>query len=213
MSFLVFEPTDPCVVDGTYDVYGYKPAEQARLAKQRARVEGDSDMAKFPKKPEKKKAAKGPAKQERPRKAKAAAAPKSDKPKAKRGRPRRPVDQPLPGMEDARIGELEAVAESYADIRDRRMELTQEEAELKATAIKVLHKYNKLIYKRNGIEIRLVVGDEGVKVKVRKESDEDEAPKRRRKVAQEAPEAVQDDPGDEIDDRGEDLAVHDETAF
>lgn len=94
--------------------------------------------------------------------------PKSAKPKAKRKRPRPAA---LPGMEDHGIQPLDDVAQRYAEIRDERMELTKEEIELKAQARKLMHKYEKNIYRHNGIEIRLVQGEEDVKVKVRKVED------------------------------------------
>jgi hypothetical protein len=70
---------------------------------------------------------------------------------------------------DRKIKPLDDVASAYADLRDRRIELTQEEAELKATAIKLMHKYGKTIYRHDGIEILLKEGEEDIKVKVRKD--------------------------------------------
>jgi len=92
------------------------------------------------------------------------------KPKAK------PRERVLPGMEDSAIGPLEAVAASYAEIRDERMALTQRESELKKTARALMHKYHKQIYRRNGIEIMLVEGEEDVKVRIKKPQEEAEEP-------------------------------------
>ena len=61
---------------------------------------------------------------------------------------------------------------AYAEVRDRRMELTDEEGQLKARAIALMHQFKKTIYKHDGIEIRLVAGAEDVKVKVRKAPDD-----------------------------------------
>jgi len=97
---------------------------------------------------------------------------KTDTPKKPRGRPR---SQPLPGLEDARIKPLEDLAAAYADVRDRRIELNREESELKQHAIKLMHRHDKTIYRRDGIEIRLVEGDEDVKVKVKKAGDDTES--------------------------------------
>ena len=94
---------------------------------------------------------------------------KPDKPK--RGRPRQ---QDLPGTEDRAIKPLEDIAESYADCRDRRMELTKEETELKAHAITLMHKFGKTIYRHNGVEIGLVPGEEDVKVKIKKSGEDEE---------------------------------------
>jgi hypothetical protein len=96
-------------------------------------------------------------------------------PRRGRGRPRQPD---LPGTEDRQLQPLDDLAAEYADVRDRRMELGREEGELKARAIALMHQFQKTIYKHDGIEIRLVVGAEDVKVKVKGRKttdDEDEA--------------------------------------
>jgi hypothetical protein len=87
-----------------------------------------------------------------------------------RGRPRQ---QDLPGTEDRAIKPLEDVAAAYADVRDRRMVLNKEEHELKVHALKLMHKYGKTIYRRDGIEIRIVESDEDVKVKILKPGDDE----------------------------------------
>lgn len=89
-----------------------------------------------------------------------------------RGRPRQ---QDLPGTEDRAIQPLEDVAASYADVRDRRIALNAEEHELKVHALKLMHKFDKTIYRHNGIEIRIVEGEEDVKVKVKKAGDDEPA--------------------------------------
>lgn len=82
-----------------------------------------------------------------------------------------PKDVDLPGMEDRAIKALEDVAASYADVRDRRMALNLEEAELKVMALKLMHRYDKTIYRHAGIEIRVIDGEEDVKVKVKKPAE------------------------------------------
>jgi hypothetical protein len=82
----------------------------------------------------------------------------------RRGRPRQPD---LPGTEDRRLQPLDDLAAAYAEVRDRRMALTDEEGALKARAIALMHQFDKTIYKHDGIEIRLVAGAENVKVKVK----------------------------------------------
>jgi hypothetical protein len=89
----------------------------------------------------------------------------------KRGRPRA---QDLPGLEDRAIKPLEDIAAAYADARDRRMALNAEEAELKKHALTLMHKYDKTIYRHDGIEIRIVEGEEDVKVKVKKAGDDED---------------------------------------
>lgn len=85
---------------------------------------------------------------------------------------RKPKQPDLPGTEDRAIKPLEEIAAAYADVRDRRMALNQEEHDLKISALKLMHKYDKTIYKRDGIEIRIVESDEDVKVKVSKPGED-----------------------------------------
>jgi len=86
--------------------------------------------------------------------------------------PRTPRPQRLPEVESG-IPALEELATAYADVRDRRADLTREEVGLKAEALALMHKHKKTIYKRDGIEIRLDAV-ESIKVKVRKRDEEDE---------------------------------------
>lgn len=102
---------------------------------------------------------------------------KSAKAKAKkatkRAKPRTPA---LPGMEDHAIRPLESVARRYAEIRDERQELTREEVALKASAKTLMHKHGKTVYKHGGVSIRLIPGEEGIKVKVSKPGEDDDTP-------------------------------------
>lgn len=93
---------------------------------------------------------------------------------ARAAKPKRPKDQALPGMEDHAIKPLEDVAASYADIRDQRMELTREEHDLKELAKRLMRQYGKTIYRHNGVEIRIVAGEEDVKVKIKKPGEAEE---------------------------------------
>jgi hypothetical protein len=90
-------------------------------------------------------------------------------------KPAKPRGAPLPGMEDHAIKPLEDVAAEYATIRDERMDLTQREHTLKNHALKLMKKYDKTIYRHDGIEITIVPGEDDVKVRVKKHEDEDEA--------------------------------------
>lgn len=85
---------------------------------------------------------------------------------------KKPKPEALPGMEDHAIRPLEQLAQEYAEIRDRRMELTQQEHALKLSAVKLMHKYEKTIYSHGGVTITLVQGDEDVKVRVKKADDD-----------------------------------------
>src|SRR5262249_8168157 len=90
-----------------------------------------------------------------------------DRPMPRTGNPktsRRPKSQALPGMEDRAIKALEDIAHDYADIRDRRMALTTEESRLKQRALALMHQHQRSRYKRNGIEIRVVPGEEKLAV-------------------------------------------------
>jgi hypothetical protein len=71
-------------------------------------------------------------------------------------------------MQDTAIKPLEDIAAAYADVRDQRMALNKDEHDLKQAALKLMKKYGKVIYRHEGIEIRVVPGEEDVKVKVRK---------------------------------------------
>ena len=157
---IIFAANDPLVLNGTYDREGYKPGERARIAKARARQSQEEEipMAKTTKR---RQARKMDRKRTKPTKPTA---------KPARSRPRQPD---LPGTEDRAIRPLENIAASYADVRDRRIELNREESELKQTALKLMKQFGKMIYRRDGIEIRIVPGEDDVKVKIRKPGDDD----------------------------------------
>lgn len=87
--------------------------------------------------------------------------------------PKQPRNQYLPGT-DGGIKALDDVAVSYADIRDKRIALNAEEHTLKDLARALMKKFEKTIYRRQGIEILLVARDEDVKVKVPKKKDDDD---------------------------------------
>lgn len=85
--------------------------------------------------------------------------------KAKRG----PKQGRLPTMEDPAIEELEDSAEEYVDIRDQRMELTREESRLKEELLGLMHKHNKTTYIHEGVEIKVIVESEKLRVRIKKE--------------------------------------------
>ncbi len=87
---------------------------------------------------------------------------------AARGRPK---NQDLPGMESRTIKALEDVGAAYADIRDQRMALTKEEAALKASALKLMIKHDKTIYRSASVLIRRIPGEEDLKVRILKPED------------------------------------------
>jgi len=85
----------------------------------------------------------------------------------KKGRQKR-----LPAMEDPEIEELEGLAEEYADIRDKRQNLTTQEVKLKSELLAKMQENKKETYFHNGILIRVVHKDTTVKVKIQKDDDE-----------------------------------------
>ena len=87
----------------------------------------------------------------------------------------KPRAEALPGMEDHAIAPLEKVAEEYAGIRDARMDLTQQEIDLKGRALKLMKQYKKTEYHHDGISITVIAGEESIKVKVQKHTDDTDA--------------------------------------
>jgi hypothetical protein len=87
----------------------------------------------------------------------------ADAPTERKGRPKQ---GDLPGMEDRLLPDLEEGARAYAEIRDQRMALNKEEAELKANLLALMHKHGKEKYTHDGVEILIVTTDETVKVKI-----------------------------------------------
>jgi hypothetical protein len=83
--------------------------------------------------------------------------------------PKKPRQARLPGIEDPEIEELEAAAESYADVRDQRMALTPVEAKHKEDLLALMHKHEKKSYVHGNIDIKVVVESEKVRVRIKKE--------------------------------------------
>jgi hypothetical protein len=85
-----------------------------------------------------------------------------------------PRQDALPGMSDAKLSVIEGLAIDYVELRDERMDIGKQEVEIKQQLIEAMHKAGKTEYKRAGISVKLIVEEEGVKVRVK---DEDEKPK------------------------------------
>jgi hypothetical protein len=79
-------------------------------------------------------------------------------------------------MEDPAIEELQQAAIEYAATRDRRQKLTARESELKQTLLALMRRHKKRIYSCDGVEIERVSEEETVKVRVRKATEDDDAP-------------------------------------
>jgi hypothetical protein len=84
-----------------------------------------------------------------------------------------PRQTPLPGIGDKKIAAIENAALDYAEIRDQRQDLTNQEVDLKQKLIKLMHAKELTEYKRNGISVKLVLEEETVKVRVKSEADLD----------------------------------------
>jgi hypothetical protein len=81
-------------------------------------------------------------------------------------------EQRLPGTEDPKIEALHNAALDYAEIRDKRQELTTEEVALKKKLLAIMKSHNKQTYNYKGVSVRVVHEDETVKVRIKKD-DED----------------------------------------
>ena len=80
----------------------------------------------------------------------------------------------LPGMADPKLLDLHKAAEEYVEVRDHRMQLTEEEVELNANVLQLMKKYDKQKYVCDDVEIRVVHTDEKVKVKKLKKAKDAE---------------------------------------
>ena len=97
----------------------------------------------------------------------------------------------IPGTEEPKIPEVEHAAESYREIRDERMELTESEVTAKASLIAVMKAHKLTVYKDKvaGYAVFIEQGEDNVKVKklapdgtvkparARKEESDEEAAK------------------------------------
>lgn len=80
----------------------------------------------------------------------------------------------LPGMTDRKIQGIENAALRYVEVRDARMELSQQEIKEKGLLMDLLHKHKIKKYKRGNIDIELVVEKEKVRVRVKNDSSDDD---------------------------------------
>ena len=86
--------------------------------------------------------------------------------RAKHATLKKPKQSRLPGMEDAAIQELEAMAEEYAEVRDERIGLSKREGDMQDDLLALLKKHKKTEYHHLDVHIWLVAVDEKVKVKI-----------------------------------------------
>jgi hypothetical protein len=84
-----------------------------------------------------------------------------------------PRQQPLTGMEDAKIDALEEIALDYADVRDKRMALGNKEQEFKGQLLALMKAQKREHYQRGTITIDIVHEKENLKVKVKAATDDE----------------------------------------
>lgn len=63
----------------------------------------------------------------------------------------------LAGVERESVKEIEAAAESYVDVRDKRMKLTTKEVEAKATLIEVMRRNKRTVYRDDNASPPLLI--------------------------------------------------------
>jgi hypothetical protein len=97
--------------------------------------------------------------------------PDSQEPAEESDGKKRPRQARLPEMEDPAIEELESAAEQYAEIRDRRQELTTEEVRLKTQLLNIMHENKKTEYNHGGVNVKVLVEKEKVRVRIKKDED------------------------------------------
>lgn len=88
------------------------------------------------------------------------------------GRHNKPRQKRLPTMDDPALDEIETLAEDYADVRDRRIQLNKEEKPLKDGLLAQMKKHGKTTYHHGGVTVTVVPEGETVKVKIAKEPKE-----------------------------------------
>lgn len=77
----------------------------------------------------------------------------------------------LPGMETTAIKELDSAAYDYADIRDQRIDLNEQEVKLKDRLMKTMKRHDRKDYVCGPVEIHLTHEKESVKVKIHKDRE------------------------------------------
>ncbi len=142
------------------------------------------------------------------KKASPKAKPKPAPKKAARAVKKGPRQQALPGMEDRVIQAIDDAALSYAEIRDERIGLSQQEGEAKKTLMGLMHAHKKTKYTHANISIEIVPEGEKIKVKISPEgSDEPGDPGQT--VEEEEPETGEEEEPEETEPPVDDDAVDD----
>lgn len=80
----------------------------------------------------------------------------------------RPRQQRIPGTEDAKIDALEDAAQDYAAICDQIQLAGTKKRNAKVTMLQLMKKNEKVSYRHDGIEIKVVPEEETIRVRVGK---------------------------------------------
>ena len=124
----------------------------------------------------------------------------------KKSAPKKGRQKRLPGMADAKLEALHNAALDYAEVRDKRQELTKEEVALKGTLLTLMHKHKKDHYEYNGVTIDLVTEQETVKVRVAKAKVDADEPEEVPEPSGEPDEVEEFDPEEVEEESEEDFA-------
>lgn len=99
---------------------------------------------------------------------------KAVKPKPKTEVKKGPRQKALPGMEDRAIRALQDAALTYAECRDQRIGLSEQEGELKSELLDLMHKHKKTHYAHGSVLIDIVPEGEKLKVRIKKADEVEE---------------------------------------
>jgi len=80
-------------------------------------------------------------------------------------KPAHPRDRPLPGMENVRIHELDAICVAIAEGREAMNALRHEDADNKIAALKRMRKHQKKSWRHAGVELERIEGEEKLRVR------------------------------------------------
>ena len=95
---------------------------------------------------------------------------------AKRQKRENPKDQPLAGMEDVRIPELDEVCGHISDVREELNSQRTQEKEHLQTALDLMREHKKKSWQAHGVELIRVPGAERIRCRTSKEKATAETP-------------------------------------
>jgi hypothetical protein len=84
----------------------------------------------------------------------------------------RPEQNELPGIEK-KIKEIHEKGLQYAAVRDERMQLTQQEVKLQGELLELMKKHELTRYQVEDVEMEIVPVKERVKVRIKKDEEEE----------------------------------------